>query len=382
MTGDGTVTGEGSIDMVLGLYPAWWRARYGDEVRAVSSDAVAGGQSTLRVITGLLLGAIRLRVTGAGTPKQSELWACRTRACIIVAMVPVLIMLPLVFLTLKLGLQDRLPVTPSTALSSDGHVAYDALQILALAGLIVMGTVIGGYAALVGATPENRRIEHRARRAVLAAVGCILVVVVAVTAGLIPVFAMVALGFIVWGSVVAARSVRRRGTTGRGLRRLLPVPGLLAGVAAVGWITATVVGPHRFLDRQGVDLPLDGHPALAHGLVLASAVALGLAWTATFIMLAVLGRATRPGRKDLQSARAFGVVASVLLWVMAAAATVADLALARQQSLHLPAYRVVTTSWGHGWMGGGPALMAAAIVSTLGAVAAARSWKVTAQLAT
>jgi hypothetical protein len=377
------VTGEGGIDAVLRLYPAWWRARYGDEVRTVSSDAVAGGQSTRGVIIGLLFGAIRLRATGAGTPRQSERWARRTRACIIVTMAPVLVVLPLFFLTLKLGLEDRLPVTPSTTLSGDGHVAYDAIGIMALAGLMVMGTVIGGYMSLAGATiRENRGIEHRARHTALAVVTCILIVVVAVTAGLIPVFALVALGFIVWGSVLAARSVRRSGATGRGLRRLVPVPGLLAGLSVVGCITATVVGPHRFVDRHGVDVPLNGHPAVAHSLMVASAVALGLAWTATFVMLAVLGRATRPGLQDLQSGRGFGVAASALLWVMAAAAMVSDLALGRQQSLHLPAYRVVTTSWGHGWMGGGPALIVAASVSTLGAIATVRSWKVTAQLAT
>lgn len=367
---------------MLRLYPRWWRARYGDEVRTVSSDAVAGGQSTLRVIIGLLFGAIRLRATGAGTPKQSELWARRTRACIVVTTVPVLVVLPLFFLTVKLGLQDKLPVTPSITLSGDGHVAYDAVGIMALAGLMVMGTVIGGYVTLVGATREHRGIEHRARRVALAIVACTLIVIVAVTAGLVPIFALVTVGFIVWGSVIAARSLRRRGPAGRALRHLVPVPGLLAGLAVVGWISSSVVGPHRFLDRQGVDVPLNGHPAVAHSLVVGSAVALGLAWTATFVMLAVLGRATRPGLQDLRSGRGFGVAASALLWVMATAAMVSDIALGRQQSLHLPAYRVVTTSWGHGWMGGGPALVLAATVSTLGAIATVRSWKVTAQLAT
>lgn len=376
------MTGEAGIDAVLRLYPQWWRARYGDEVRTVSSDAVAGGQSTLKVIIGLLFGAIRLRATGAGIPKQSELWARRTRACIVVTMAPVLVVLPLFFLTLKLGLQDNLPVTPSTTLSSDGHVAYDAIGIMVLAGLIVMATVIGGYVSLVGATRENREIDHRARRGALAIVACVPIVVVAVTAGVVPIFALGTLGFILWGSVIAARSIRRREPASRALRHLVLVPGLLAGLGVAGWISSSVVGPHRFLDRQGVDMPLNGHPALAHSLVVASAVALGLAWTATFIMLALLGRATRPGLQDLRSGRGFGVAASALLWVMATSAVVLERALGRQQSLHLPAYRVLTTSWGHGWMGGGPALIAAAAVSTLGAIAAQRSWKVAAQLAT
>jgi hypothetical protein len=374
------VNGNGGIDAVLGLYPPWWRERYGDEVRTVSSDAVAGGQTRLRVLIGLLAGAIRLRVTGTGTPKQFQPWASRTRACIVVTTIPALVVLPLFFLTFKLGLQDHLPLTSSAPLNSDGHVAYDAIGIMTLAGLIVMGTVIGGYVTLVGATRENRGIEHRARRAVLAIVACPLIVAVAVTVGVVAIFSLVTVGFIVWGSVMAARSIRRRGSAGRGLRHLVPVPGLLAGLAVLGWISSIVVGPDRFLDSHGVDVPLDGHAALAHSLVVASATALGLAWIATFTVLALLRQPARLRLEDLQSGRRFGVVASVLLWVMAASAVVAGVALGRQQSLRLPAYRVVSASWGHVWIAGGTALVVAASVSTLGAIAAVRSWRVTAQL--
>ena len=55
---------------------------------------------------------------------------------------------------------------------------------------------------------------------------------------------------------------------------------------------------------------------------------------------------------------------------MAAAEVVAGVALGRQQSLRLPAYRVVSASWGHVWIAGGTALIVAATVSTLGAIAA------------
>lgn len=376
------MNGNGGIDAVLGLYPPWWRERYGDEVRTVSSDAVAGGQTLMRVIIGLLAGAIRLRVTGTGTPKQFQPWASRTRACIVVATIPALVALPLFFLTLKVGLQDHLPLTLSAPVNSDGHIAYDAIQIMALAGLIMMAMTIRGYLVLVGVTPESGGIEHLTRRTALVIVGCALLVVVEVTAGVVPIFALVTVGVVVWGSVTAARAIRRRGAAGRALRHLLPVPGLLGGLAVLGWISSIAVGPDRFLDSHGVDVPLDGHVALAHSLVVASATALGLAWIATFAMLALLRQPARLRLGELQSGRRFGVGASLLLWVMAAAEVVAGVALGRQQSLRLPAYRVVSASWGHVWIAGGTALIVAATVSTLGAIAAARSWRVTAQLVT
>ncbi len=375
------MNGNGGIDAVLGLYPTWWRDRYGDEVRTVSSDAVAGGQTRLRVIIGLLTGAIRLRTTGTGTPKQFQLWARRTRACILVTTIPALVVLPLFFLTLKVGLQDRLPVTSSAPVNSDGHIAYDALQIMAIVGFIMMGTSIRGYTAVVGVARERSGIEHRTSRTASIIVACGLVVV-AVTAGVVPIFALATVGAVAWGSVTAARAIRQRGAPGRALRHLLPVPALLVGLAVLGWISSITVGPDHFLDSHGVAVPLDGHAALAHTLVVASATALGLAWIATFGVLALLRPPARLRLTDLQSGRRFGVVASVLLWVMAAAAVVAGVALGRQQSLRLPAYRVVSASWGNVWVAGGSALIVAATVSTLGSIAAMRSGRVTAQLVT
>ena len=61
----GSMRGASWIDAALAIYPTWWRTRYGDEVRAVSSDAIIGGQSPFRVTAGLLVGAVRLRVSGS-----------------------------------------------------------------------------------------------------------------------------------------------------------------------------------------------------------------------------------------------------------------------------------------------------------------------------
>jgi hypothetical protein len=368
------------IDAALGVYPTWWRTRYGDEVRTVSSDAIIGGQSPFRVTAGLLVGAVRLRVSGTGTPKQFPLWARRTRAWIIFTTLPALVVLPLFFLTFKEGQRDGLPLVPSAVPTGPGKAAYDAFGLLAIAGLLVTGVVIGSYVVLAGAAGPRHDGGHRKRRILLTVALSAGLMAVAVTEGAVALFAAVALGFIVWGYTTVTREVEQGGGPHRALYRLAPVPGIMAGLAVVGWMGSEVVGPHRYLDSHGVDVPLNGHPALAHGLVIGAATALGIGWLVTFVSLILIVSGTDASREELRFGRMVGTTVSVLLWVMAGAALVSVLALESQGSPHHSDMTTVTTSWGRLWVGGAVTLLVAATVSTSGAVASWRSWRVTARL--
>ena len=370
----------GWIDAALGIYPARWRERYGEEVRTVSSDAISGGQSPLRVTAGLVIGAVLTRISGKSTPRQFILWADRTRASIIFTTVPALVVLPLFFLTFKQGQGDGLPLVPSATLTRSGHVAYDAFGLLAVAGLLVTGVVIGAYVVLTGVVGDRRAHEHRTGRMALKMVLSAGLVVAAVAEGAMALFALVALGFTVWGSVTMAHRMKRGGVHGRLSDQLAAVPVALAVLAGAAWIGSEVVGPHRFLDSHGVDLPLNGHPGLAHGLVIGAAAALGIAWLVTCVSLILVVRGTRPSKDELRLATIVGTTVSVLLWVMAGAGLVSVLALSSQGALHRPGMTVVTTSWGHLWLGGALSLLVAAIASTSGAVASWRSWSVTSRL--
>jgi hypothetical protein len=65
------------LDLILRLYPPWWRSQYGEEVRTVSSDLLSDGRSVPKVVCNLFVGAVRARVTGAGAPRSYEHWAGR-----------------------------------------------------------------------------------------------------------------------------------------------------------------------------------------------------------------------------------------------------------------------------------------------------------------
>ncbi len=367
------------IDAALAIYPTWWRTRYGDEVRTVSADAIIGGQSPFRVTAGLLVGAVRLRVSGRSTPKQFPLWARRTRAWIIFTTLPALVVLPLFFLTFKEGQRDGLPLVPSAVPTGPGKAAYDAFGLLAVAGLLVTGVIIGSYVILAG-TLGRRHDGHRKGRIPLTVALSVGLVAVAVTEGAVALFAAVALGFILWGYTTVTREAEQGGGPHRALHRLAEVTGIMAGLAVVGWIASEVVGPHRYLDSHGVDVPLNGQPALAHGLLIGAATALGTGWLVTFVSLILIVSGTDASREELRFGRIVGTTVSVLLWVMAGAALVSVLALESQASPHYSDMTTVTTSWGRLWVAGAVTLLVAATVSTSGAVASWRSWKVTARL--
>jgi hypothetical protein len=276
----------------------------------------------------LFIGAVRTRLGGAGTPGQFEYWAGRTRASIVVATMPLLVALPVILF--RQGLQDHIPPVRTGAaplgpygISYAGRIADDALVVLALVLLCAVSTILWGYAGL-------------------------------------------------------ARAVRHDGRNHRGLRRLVSIPGVLAAAVLVLCVVARVVGPHAFLTQGGVTRPLDGIPALAHGLDVAAAAVLGLGLATALVMVVAVCRRAHLTVGDLASGRQVGVTTSVMLWVMAIAALTSAVALGRQGSTS--AYSVVTISWGSWWIAGALILVAGALVSTLGTVQSTRALRMAAYL--
>jgi hypothetical protein len=317
--------GTWALRAVLALYPPWWRARYGEEVRVTCADVLAAGRSSWRVLANLAFGAIRTRLRGANMPMQFECWAGRTRASIVVATVPVLAVLPVIF-TFRQGAQNPTDQTATLpwdtfGISGAGRLAEYAFAVMALAVVLAMSTLLWGYLDLAGA-------------------------------------------------------VRKRGHNDRGLRRLVRVPWLSALFAAVLWVTAFAVHRNRPIGAPS----LSGHPALAYGLLVAAGACLGLGLAAALLMVVQVPRRARLTMPDLSSGKWVALTSSVLLWVVALAATTSMVALGLQRSGSHPATSMVTTSWGSWWVAGVLVLLAAAVVSSLGAASASRSLRVAAQL--
>ena len=320
------------LDVVLRLYPSWWRAQYGEEVRTVSRDLLADGRSAWRVVLNLVIGAVRARVSGAGAPRHYALWAGRTRTSLVVATLPLMLVAP-VIVSFRQGQQDEFPpARPGTLpfgplnISSAGHAVYYSFAVMAIALVVGISTLVWGYANLAGA-------------------------------------------------------VRREGRNGRRLRRMVRLPAVAAALAVVLCVSGFVVAPRDFLIHHGVAQPLNGHYALSRGLYGGAAAFLSVGFLAGIIMLFMVSRQGHLSLADLAAGKWFGVTTSGVLWVMASAAVVSVVALWRQGSPEHATYSIVTTSWGSWWIAGVLTLVGAALVSTFGTVQAARALRVTAQLA-
>jgi len=234
-----------TFKVVLGLYPPWWRARYGEEVHAISADLIANGKSPWRVSLNLLFGAVRTRVTGANTPREFASWAGRTRASIAVTTLPLLVVLPFLF-TVRQRLQVHVPqLRPATlplgpyGTNGAGRLAADALVLMAITVLPAIGTIVLGYAELT-------------------------------------------------------RAVRAGSPTDRPLRRVVRLPGVAAVVVVALWIASILVGPHSYVSHGGAFRPLDGHPAIGHVLSVAALAVLGVGWLFAIAMSIMVAQRGKP----------------------------------------------------------------------------------------
>jgi hypothetical protein len=246
----------------MGLYPAWWRERYGDEVEVCSNDLVESGRSSWRINFGLFWGAVRTRVSARGMPATSELWAARARAWLIVATAPVLVVVP-VFLSVR-----QVQHTPFVTTGLAERVSSDAYLIMLLAFVVLMFAAQWGYGSLSAGLeggPAPSRVPSMLTRA----------------------------------------------------------PGRLTLLALALFIASVVVGPHSYvIAHNRPPVAQDGSPTAASALHWAAGLALLAGWA---MVVPVLTAAVRRGDFSpwlWRSGRRVSRTVTAVLWVMAVASAV------------------------------------------------------------
>ncbi|MGA3353560.1 MAG: hypothetical protein ABSD85_10305 [Acidimicrobiales bacterium] len=142
---------------VLRSYPAWWRERYGEDQEMFLRDLSLDGRPLRRAIFDLAIGAARVRLRPTGMPQSVAAWRDRTRASIAWATVPALVGLDLADVILDHSFRNSAWAAPSSAMTTDGRVAADALSAVSLAGVALLLFLLVGW-ALVG------RLADRAPR--------------------------------------------------------------------------------------------------------------------------------------------------------------------------------------------------------------------------
>ena len=134
------MTGEHVVKLALRCYPTWWRKKYGKEVQVHATDMVTDGHSLIGLTQSLLWGAVRLRMTAQGMPKEYGLWARRTSLSIAAAIVPMLIAIPVMDLSTG-GIQIDIPRSGETPALRD--LNWIGLAMLLLLLVTVVLSVIG-----------------------------------------------------------------------------------------------------------------------------------------------------------------------------------------------------------------------------------------------
>ena len=342
------MTGSRSVRWALRCYPDWWRARYADEVLAVSEDLTAEGKPPLRIAAGLVGGAIVARTEARGLPRSSEMWGLRTRVSIATATLPLMVLAPLVVVA----------VAGQTLRSPAGPVIWSGFNIVPTHLQVIQRTPF----ALVPAPP-------------LTPVGLL----VSVSA-----FAMVALFllallvlFFGWSRLSGAIA----GHAGDGRRRTqllawTPIFSILIDVALLVAIAWTHPSVWRSTGGRALH-STDGHPAVAHALTTALPFVAGTGWVVGAFCVALAARRAETEPGDLRYGRTVATIVTTLFALMTAA-TVAwgiGLVLQARQAAH-GTFTVV--AYGHPgyWLPLTCAFVVGAVLSVLGARAANRSWHV------
>ena len=134
--------GDRGVRLALRCYPTWWRQKYGKEVEVHAIDMVADGHSPIGLTQSLLWGAVRLRTTAHGMPKDYGLWARRTSLSIATAVVPLLVAVPIMGLSTG-GIRIALSRSGETPLVRDLNWVGLAMLVLLLttSAVLVVGWV-------------------------------------------------------------------------------------------------------------------------------------------------------------------------------------------------------------------------------------------------
>ena len=184
---------------------------------------------------------------------------------------------------------------------------------------------------------------------------------------------------ILWGYASLSKGILESRTSGRGLRVLARTPRYLICLSVALYVASAILEPHAGVTHGNHSVPLNGHPDVAHALSLLGTSALGACWLISIVLLrAVAHGAVLPFASLISGKRVSSVVSS-LLWLM----TGATLALSSVYAGHASYLRGITIQsavFGRSLLLLGILLFALSFASTLGAVLATRSWKVTNQL--
>ncbi len=141
--------------LAVALYPKWWKQHYGENMESYLEDLETEGRSVIRVLPDLIAQALITRITGVGMPANRTLWLRRTRASISVAVLPGVLLFPLMIE----ALQRYYYSSGGAPLSTSGTLASDLGSALFLV-LIATGLVLlWGWrklADLSAALPKGR----------------------------------------------------------------------------------------------------------------------------------------------------------------------------------------------------------------------------------
>jgi len=328
------------VDTTLACYPTWWRDTYGEEIRKVSEDLVAEGRGEWRLAVNLARGALATRLRANAMPMHRELWATRTRVSIAVATLPWLVVLPFVlaaiidrdsYQSISAATITHLTHSPAT------RIATDAYQFLQIALLVSFFAVVIGWSALAG-------------------------------------------------------GVRRSPAPGRRLVLLCWVP-LLSFLADLGLFIArqTQTSHTTLFHGNAPPVPLGGHPATAHALLVVLWAVFAAGALASVLSLAVVTKRADMPILYLRSGKRIAAFTALSLTLMAVMAIAGGIATGYHGRLipsmgnflyrgHFSAglYVVVSARW---WLAAVPLTLAAA-VALAGWHSARRAWRATVSLTT
>lgn len=310
---------DSTVGIAFRLYPKWWRDRYLDEAQAVTDELAVSGRSRWRIAMNLVFGAMRARLDAAGMPLQYDLWAARTRATIVLATAPALVVMPLM-LTIR-----QVPANPTGAYAGSVHLASLIYLALIVAFFGLASTMMSGYFSLSGGILE-------------------------------------------------------RNGNGRLLRSLARAPLYLTLAALTFFIASLVVGPHHYDLKGKVGGPIDGHPFVALLLQDLAATTIVVCGITSAVLISAVIRYGDISVSRLKSGKGFAITIAGWLWVMTAAAFALATVYSTRVTVsgHIAA---TSTILGNSLFLFAGVLLVLAAVSTTGSALAIRSSRITTHLA-